>query len=195
MRMTNPSRILIAALAGLALASGSACSGSTDEGAPASVAESTAPDAAPSVAIDATAAPVKVDTDAARASLGPEETLDVPDVADDAPTYVQGRVQGNRATVYAIAVGAGQTLEAAFDPPSNKLYFNVMDAQDHSGAAVHRGEVDTGIAHIVAPADMTYLVQPFQPRAQALHNEASDYRLRILRSGGGGASTATASAH
>jgi len=64
---------------------------------------------------------------------------------------------------------------------SSNLYFNVSEATDHSGAAVHRGEVDGQSATLTADRDMTYVIAPFQPRATARRDEAGDFTLTISR--------------
>lgn len=61
-------------------------------------------------------------------------------------TTVEGAVEGDAAPVYAVPAAAGQTLTVTFQPANTNLYINVSDATDHSGAALHRGEVDGPVA-------------------------------------------------
>lgn len=96
-------------------------------------------------------------------------------------TTVQGQVSGDTAPVYAVPVAAGQTLTATFASPSANLYFNVSDAADHSGAALHRGEVDGATATLKAERDTTFVIQPYQPRAMARRGETAPFTLTVSR--------------
>lgn len=96
-------------------------------------------------------------------------------------TTVKGIVKGDAAPVYAVPVSQGQTLTVTFAPSNSNLYVNVSDAADHSGAALHRGEVDGNAATLKAERDMTFVITPFQPRATARRNEAGEYSITVAR--------------
>ena len=94
---------------------------------------------------------------------------------------VTGTVTGYAAPVYAVAVAQGQTLTVDFKTDSTNLYMNISDAADHSGAALHRGEVEGTTATLTAPRNMTFVITPFQPRAMARRNESGDFTLTVTR--------------
>ncbi len=96
-------------------------------------------------------------------------------------TTVEGTVQGEAAPVYAVPAAAGQTVTVTFQPANANLYINVSDATDHSGAALHRGEVDGAVATLTADRDMTFIIMPFQPRAMARRGETGTYTLTVAR--------------
>lgn len=107
--------------------------------------------------------------------------LETPEFPRTGSVTVQGSVKGDTSPVYAVAAAKGQTLTVTLQSPSSNLYVNVSDAKDHSGAALHRGEVDGPSAKLTAPADMTYVITPFQPRAQARRGESGDFSLAFAR--------------
>lgn len=96
-------------------------------------------------------------------------------------TTVEGVVAGETAPVYAVPVAAGQTLTVVLKSASANLYVNVSDATDHSGAALHRGEVDGSTATLKADRDMTFVIVPFQPRATARRGETAPFSLTVSR--------------
>lgn len=96
-------------------------------------------------------------------------------------TTVEGEVSGYSAPIYAVPVAAGQTLTVAFKSDSANLYANVSDATDHSGAALHRGETDGDTATLKADKDITFVIQPYQPRAMARRGEKADFTLTVSR--------------
>lgn len=96
-------------------------------------------------------------------------------------TTTTGAVTGDKAPVYAVSAAAGQTLTVTFQSDSDNLYVNVSDAADHSGAALHRGEVEGGTASLKADRDMTFVIAPFQPRAAARRNESGNFSLTVAR--------------
>lgn len=119
--------------------------------------------------------------EAAKARMSPDNTPQPLSFFRDGSTTVQGTVLGYKAPAYVVPVAAGQTLTVELESPSSNIYFNVVDAQDASGAAVFRGEVDGGKADIKAAADTTYLVTPFQPRAMARRGESITFLINIAR--------------
>ncbi|MEO1092336.1 MAG: hypothetical protein AAFX81_17070 [Pseudomonadota bacterium] len=121
------------------------------------------------------------DTAAAEALIGPDETLQVLEFAQDGSTTVTGTVDGYRSTAYAVPVASAQTLTVTFQPASQNLYMNVQNAADPSGAAVHRGEVDGPTSSLIAPEAGTYVIRPFQPRASARRGETVTYTITIAR--------------
>lgn len=96
-------------------------------------------------------------------------------------TTMKGTVKGDAAPVYAVPVSRGQTLTVTFAPSNSNLYVNVSDAADHSGVALHRGEVDGNTATLKAARDMTFVIAPFQPRALARRNETGEYSIAVAR--------------
>ena len=96
-------------------------------------------------------------------------------------TTVTGTVAGDKAPVYAVSAAAGQTLTVTFQSDSDNLYANVSDAADHSGAALHRGEMEGRTASLKADRDMTFVITPFQPRAMARRNETGTFSLTVAR--------------
>ncbi len=123
-----------------------------------------------------------VDTAGAQGLLSPDETLQVVDMPPSGSTTVSGTVAGYESNSYAVPVAAGQTLRVEFQPSNTNLYMNIHDTRDQTGAAVHRGEFDGSSAVLSASTPTTFLIRPFQPRAQARRNETGTYTLRISRS-------------
>ena len=121
------------------------------------------------------------DAAAAQRLLSPDETLKTLSFPPSGSTTVSGRFTGYASPAYAVPVAARQTLVVTMESPSDNAYFNVHDAADSSGAAVFRGEVDGRTARISAPADITYVIRPFQPRAMARRNETASYSFTIER--------------
>lgn len=119
--------------------------------------------------------------DDARAFVRPGGTLETPTFDAAGSTTATGTVRGDAAPVFAVPLAAGQSATVVFESASPNLYFNVSDAADHSGAALHRGEIDGMTAVVTAPRDMTLVITPFQPRAMARRGEAADFTLTITR--------------
>lgn len=126
-------------------------------------------------------APPTVDRTAAERFVHDGGGLEVPDLPAAGDLVLKGTVRGYAAPTYAFALAAGQTLNLVFAPSNTNLYFNVSDATDTSGAALHRGEVDGAEAVVTATRDMTLVVTPFQPRAMARRGETGDYVLTVSR--------------
>lgn len=122
-----------------------------------------------------------VDAANARQFLTGDSTLVVIDFPRTGSLTMKGSVKGDAAPVYAVALASGQTLTVTFKPSNTNLYFNVSDAADHSGAALHRGEVDGGTATVKADRDMTLVIKPFQPRALARRGAVGDFTLTLSR--------------
>lgn len=125
--------------------------------------------------------PPMVDRTAAERFVHDGGALEVPDLPASGDLVLKGTVRGYAAPTYAFALAAGQTIDLAFEPSNTNLYFNVSDASDASGAALHRGEVDGAKAVVTATHDMTLVVAPFQPRAMARRDETGDYVLTVSR--------------
>lgn len=122
-----------------------------------------------------------VDVENARQFVVGDAALEMPTFERTGATTVKGAVRGDTAPVYAVPLAQGQTLTVTFAPASSNLYINVSDAADHSGAALHRGEVDGPTATLKAERDMTFVIKPFQPRAMARRNETGEFSLTIAR--------------
>jgi len=113
--------------------------------------------------------------------LGPDETLQRIPVQTGVPVTVNGKINGYKSNVYAVTIGAGQSLNVKFDTRSTSAYFNVIDGADGSGAALHRSEVDGKVATVTATRPTTYLIQPFLVRAVARRGRTAEYTLTITR--------------
>lgn len=122
-----------------------------------------------------------VDAENARQFATGEDTFEALTFDRTGATTVKGLVRGDAAPVYAVPVAAGQTLTVTFAPANTNLYINVSDAADHSGAALHRGEVDGQTATLKAERDMTFVIAPYQPRAMARRNETGEFSLTVAR--------------
>lgn len=145
-------------------------------------AEVTAPAPAPAAAVAPPAASLPaVDAENARQFATGEDTFEALTFDRSGATTVKGVVRGDAAPVYAVPVAAGQTLTVTFVPANTNLYINVSDAADHSGAALHRGEVDGQTATLKAERDMTFVITPYQPRAMARRNETGEFSLTVAR--------------
>ncbi len=145
-----------------------------------------APEPAAAPAAETPAAPTPpaapmVDRTAAERFVHDGGGLEAPDLPATGDLVLKGAVRGDAAPTYAFGLAAGQTLNLAFEPSSTNLYFNVSDAADTSGAALHRGEEDGAAAVVTATRDMTLVVTPFQPRAMARRGETGDYVLTVSR--------------
>lgn len=123
--------------------------------------------------------------------LSPDKTLQRIPVQTGVATTVNGKINGYKANVHAVTIGAGQSLNVKFDTRSTSAYFNVIDGADASGAAVHRGEVAGNVATVTATRPTIYLIQPFLVRAVARRGRSADYTFTITRSSGAGPVTGT----
>jgi hypothetical protein len=139
-------------------------------------------DKAPAQAAPAEASLPTVDLAVVQARLSPDETPSVVEFPRTGSRIVTGQVTGYKTQVWIVPVAAGQTLTVAFAPSNTNLYVNILDADDDSGLAVHRGEVDGPRATLAAVQDAVFIIRPFQPRATARRNETGDYTLTIDRS-------------
>ena len=140
-----------------------------------------APPTAPVVEAPATPSLPPADVENARQFATGEDTFEALTFDRSGATTVKGMVRGDAAPVYAVPVAAGQTLTVTFAPSNTNLYVNVSDAADHSGAALHRGEVDGQTATLKAERDMTFVITPYQPRAMARRNETGEFSLTVAR--------------
>jgi len=122
------------------------------------------------------------DTAAAQRLISPDETLQSLSFPAMGSTRVSGTIDGYKSPAYLVPVAKGKTLTVVLDSPSNNAYFNVQDAIDSSGYAVFNGNTGGRTARLTAPADMSYVIRPFQPRASARRNERVPYSLRVERS-------------
>ena len=153
---------------------------------PAPSAPEPAPAPAPAAAADASETPTTpptpvVDRASVERFVQDGGSLELPDLPATGDLVLKGTVRGYTAPTYGFALAAGQTLTIAFEPSNANLYFNVSDAADTSGGALHRGEVDGETAVVTATRDMTLVVTPFQPRATARRGETGDYVLTVAR--------------
>lgn len=121
------------------------------------------------------------DTASARALISPDETMESLDFPAVGSTQVSGTVDGYKHPAYLVPVAEGQTLTVVLESPSYNAYFNVHEATDSSGFAVFNGNSGERTARLVAPAAMTYVIRPFQPRASARRNEQVPYRITVER--------------
>jgi hypothetical protein len=173
--------VLLATVFALGACGGEAPAPEQTASAPAPV-ESVAPVAPPPAAAPAPGATLPVVNEAAiKASLTPDDTFEAVDFEAMGVTTREGTVEGYKAKVWAVPVARGQTLVVTFEPSSSNLYMNVADAADTSGAAIFIGEQAGTKAEILAAADATYLIKPYQPRATARRDEKGNYKLTIER--------------
>lgn len=135
----------------------------------------------PQAAVDAPPPLPAVDLESARRFVQEGGALQELAFDRSGSTTVQGAVKGRAAPVYAVPVSQGQTLAVRFTPSNSNLYFNVSDAADTSGAALHRGEVDGNAATLKAARDMTFVITPFQPRAMARRDETGEFSITVAR--------------
>jgi hypothetical protein len=168
-------KLIPSSVFGLALLA--ACSPSKPEKAEAPA----APPAPPAAAAPAAPALPPVDTANAQQFATNGGALTPLTFERSGSTTVTGSVVGDKAPVYAVPVAAGQTLTVTFQSDSANLYVNVSDAADHSGAALHRGEMDGRTATLKADRDMTFVIVPFQPRAMARRDETAAFSLTVAR--------------
>jgi hypothetical protein len=122
-----------------------------------------------------------VDTAGAQRLISHDQTLQTLTFPPVGSSTASGRIVGYKSTAYLVPVAAGQTLVVTMQSPSDNAYFNVQNAADSSGAAVFRGEIEGRTVRIDAPADATYLINPFQPRATARRNETASYSFTVER--------------
>jgi len=119
-------------------------------------------------------------------ALSQDETLRRLSVPANGSLTVRGTISGYKHDVYAVSIAAGDTLSVRFDTRSTSAYFNLIDAGDASGAAIHRGDVDGKSASVKAARPMTYLIQPYIVRAAARRGEKAQYSFAITRNAGTG---------
>jgi hypothetical protein len=123
-----------------------------------------------------------IDTAAAQGILSPDEQLQTLDFPASGTKTVSGRIEGYKTTAFALPVSKGQRLEVEMDTPSSSAYFNVYDAQDHSGAALFAGEREgTSTALIRVAEDATYVIRPYLVRAVARRGSSAKYTFKIER--------------
>jgi hypothetical protein len=134
---------------------------------------------APAPAPAPVAAAPAIDKAALQGLMTPDDTLEVVTLDATGAANATGEVKGYKAPVYAVPVGAGQTLSVTFEPSNTNLYVNVVDAADTSGAAVHRGEVDGPKVSVTAAKAGVYLIKPYQPRATARRDESGTFKLAV----------------
>jgi len=122
------------------------------------------------------------DAAAAQRLISPDETLQTLSFPAVGSTTVSGNIDGYKTRVYLVPIAKGQTLTVTLQSPSSNAYFNIHDAVDSSGLAVFNGNSGERTARLTAPADMTYVIRPFQPRASARRNEQVPYSFMVSRS-------------
>ena len=122
------------------------------------------------------------DAAAAQRLISPDETLQTLSFPAVGSTTVSGNIDGYKTRVYLVPIAKGQTLTVTLQSPSSNAYFNIHDAADSSGLAVFNRNSGERTARLTAPADMTYVIRPFQPRASARRNEQVPYSFMVSRS-------------
>ncbi|MEA3277488.1 MAG: hypothetical protein U9Q81_19830 [Pseudomonadota bacterium] len=121
-------------------------------------------------------------TAAAQRLISPDETLQTLSFPAIGSTRASGTIDGYKSPAYLVPVAKGQTLTVVLESPSSNAYFNVHDAADSSGLALFNGNSGERTARLTAPADMSYVIRPFQPRASARRNEKVPYSFTVERS-------------
>lgn len=121
------------------------------------------------------------DRAAAQRLISPDETLQILSFPSVGSTGVSDTIEGYKHPAYLVPTAKGQTLTVVLESPSVNAYFNIHDAADSSGLAVFNGNSGERTARLTAPANMTYVIRPFQPRAMARRNETAPYSFTIER--------------
>ena len=117
----------------------------------------------------------------ARQLISPDETLNVLKFPTVGSQRVNGIIDGYRHPAYLVPIAQGQTVTVTLASPSANAYFNVHDAADASGEALFNGNTGERTARLTAPAAMSVVIRPFQPRASARRKEHVPYRLSVER--------------
>ena len=117
----------------------------------------------------------------ARQLISPDETLNVLKFPAAGSQRVRGTLDGYRHPAYLVPLAQGQTLTVTLTSPSDNAYFNLHDAADASGQALFNGNTGERTARLTAPAAMSVVIRPFQPRASARRKERVPYRLAVER--------------
>lgn len=131
--------------------------------------------------------------------LSQDETLERISIRANGSTAIKGTIRGYKHKVYAVTIAAGDTLSIRFHTASTSAYFNLIDAGDASGAAIHRGDVAGKVATVTAAKPATYLIQPYVYRSAARRGQTAGYTFAIVHTAGkttpgGSANSATAGA-
>jgi len=161
-------------LASLALGLAACGGGSAPPPAPA------APPPHPSHASHAAAGLPLVDIDKAKAAAEGAADVLVLEFPRDGSRNIRGRITGDSAPAYAVAVAAGQTLRVMFKSPINAATINVVDVAN-PGEAVHRGEVQGNNVNLKAPGATTYVIVPFQMRSASRRATVANYTVTVHR--------------
>ena len=117
----------------------------------------------------------------ARQLISQNETLNVLKFPTVGSRRIKGLIDGYRHPAYLVPLAQGQTLTVILNSPSANAYFNIHDAADASGQALFNGNTGERTARLTAPAALTVLIRPFQPRASARRKEHVPYGLSVER--------------
>jgi len=117
----------------------------------------------------------------ARKLISPDETLTVLKFSTVGSQRVSGIIDGYRHPAYLVPLARGQTLTVTLTSPSANAYFNIHDAADASGQALFNGNTGERTARVTAPAALSVVIRPFQPRASARRKEHVPYRFSLER--------------
>ncbi len=178
--MTTPVRLLSFAAGAAALVLVAGCGqGKTDAAVKTDPAAQAAADAAASAsAVPVTAEPVV-------AAPLPDGARRVAFEAGATSVSLSGSVNGDDTPVYVVSARRGQTMTVTVSGSPN-VSFNIYAPGDKPGESEAMFIGATGGNSFTGPLAESgdYLIQLGQPRAQARRNEASDYSLAVVVTGG-----------
>lgn len=117
----------------------------------------------------------------ARQLISPDETLIVLKFPAVGSKRIKGLIDGYRHPAYLVPLALGQTLTVTLTSPSANAYFNLQDAADSSGQALFNGNTGERTARLTAPAALSVVIRPFQPRASARRKERIPFLLTVER--------------
>lgn len=124
----------------------------------------------------------EVDRDTAQRLLGAGETLQTLSFAVDGSTSVDGTIEANRSTAYAVAAAAGQEVQVVFMPSDTGAIMNIWNTGEESGVPVHVGLVNGNRGELFNDAATTYVIRPSLTGAAASDARAT-YTITVSRSG------------
>lgn len=96
---------------------------------------------------------------------------------------VQARITGRQTVDYVLRARAGQTMNVSMATRNTATYFNILPPGENE-AGMYNGSTSGNQFEGVLPRDGDYKVRVYMMRSAARRNEAADYRLEMILSGG-----------
>ena len=96
---------------------------------------------------------------------------------------VEARITGRQTVDYVVGARAGQTMNVSMATRSTAAYFNIV-TPDENEVAMFVGSINGNQFEGVLPRDGDYKVRVYLMRNAARRNEAANYRLEMILSGG-----------